>query len=1226
MKPHSYHQGLFIILNLVLVFFIFSEIELSGQSFRIIGIPDIQNYTSFKNGGTPRQLYSQMQWIANNKNTLNIAFVTQYGDLTYYNEVAEWQYADTAFSILEKSNIPYGLTIGNHDGIFDTNKYHIDSTLFNQYFGKSRYMGKDFYGDAFRGNNTCNFQLFTAGGMDFIAIHLTYVASLAQINWADSLLKAYPKRRGMLTTHGLIDVGNPGQWLQVGQNIYNRLCDNPNLFMMLCGHMHGQGYRFDVLNGSTIHTILSDFQGDEYDGGSGYLKIFEFVPEKDSIFVKSFSPVENKFILDPEHNFSIYYDMDAPKHHAQFYIAPGGDDSSDGSFEKPWATLSYAAKQVSPGDTVLLRGGVYDMRSNVIISGLSGTADKHIFFLNYPGEKPIFDFTNWIPSSSLSDQEGAISLENNCHYIEFKGITVRNVNQVYDRNVVIGFKGYNSTNITFRNCTAHHIQGKGWRLYNCSADVINCDAYRCFDPLRSDSFPGNGGTGFNVGSDETTILRYYFFGCRSWENSDQGFSGIGRGTAIFDNCWTWNNAPKDMNLTGPGLGSGFKFGLNYTQTSEGPTLIVRNCIAAYCPHGGINDNAGSSVPINEYFYNNTIYRCNSGFSIIPTLYTEENGYSKREVILRNNVSYQNVSNFFEGKNIHDHNSWDLALNVKDTDFLSIDTTGISGPRNEDGSQPNIDFLKLAKSSGLIDAGVYVGTEFHGTNPDLGWSESPSMTNPVTEPVKPQFVNATVANQTPDKLEINFNLPLASIQPPLSAFIVYVNGSLRTINYVSVFGSKVVLTLRTAVVFGDNITINYNKPSINPLQSTSGEQVESILAKTVINNVTTIIPVFVSAVIQNSSPSLLEMKYNIPLASIVPSSSAYEVRVNSAICPVNSVAIKDVHVLLTLSSPVQAGDAITISYKMPTVNPIQSLSGGKAADINPQSVINNCTSVTNEPPIVSISSPTKSNSLVSPATITINAIASDKDGYITKVLFYEGSHVLGESVLAPYSYTWKEVGEGAYSITAIAVDDKNARTVSAPMNIVVKKSSSIINQSPVVRITSPSNNNNKFKKHDKIVFEIEAYDPDGSISKIELKSGSTTIAELTSEPYNFNWENPDTGTFVIKAIATDNLGASSSSEQIEVKIIPIKNINTAKLIEIYPNPNQGLFWIQPSQSETYQKKQLAIINMNGHVVYRTLADGDGSPIEIKLTDPNSGIYVALLIVDDKIISSEKFIIR
>jgi hypothetical protein len=89
---------------------------------------------------------------------------------------------------------------------------------------------------------------------------------------------------------------------------------------------------------------------------------------------------------------------------------------------------------------------------------------------------------------------------------------------------------------------------------------------------------------------------------------------------------------------------------------------------------------------------------------------------------------------------------------------------------------------------------------------------------------------------------------------------------------------------------------------------------------------------------------------------------------------------------------------------------------------------------NNPPTVFIDSPASGQTFPSPASILINANAMDSDGRIAKVEFYNGSLKLGEDVSFPYSLTWDNVAAGSYAISAKAIDDQNASTYSATVNV------------------------------------------------------------------------------------------------------------------------------------------------------------------------------------------------
>ena len=489
---------------------------------------------------------------------------------------------------------------------------------------------------------------------------------------------------------------------------------------------------------------------------------------------------------------------------------------------------------------------------------------------------------------------------------------------------------------------------------------------------------------------------------------------------------------------------------------------------------------------------------------------------------------------------------------------------------------------------------------------------------------PAYVSSVVENATPSRLEMTYNLTLANIVPAASAFTVTVNSSARTVSSVAISGTKVLLTLASPVVYGDAVTVAYTKPFSNPLQTSAGGQAASFTAQNVTNNVAASIPAYISSVVENATPSRLEMTYNLTLANIVPAASAFTVTVNSSARAISSVAISGTKVLLTLASPVVYGDAVKVAYTKPVSNPLQTTAGGQAASLTAQSVINNCSLTANLPPLITITSPTKGFTYIAPATLTIEATASDPDGSISKVEFFNGGTKLGESSVSPILFTWKEVPEGTYSLTAVATDNLNAKTVSAAIDVVVEKSVNAVNQLPDVTIISPQKDK-KIKKHDKIVFEVTASDPDGTISSVELKCQNTTLAVLTTEPYVYVWEDADTGTFVITALATDNLGASATSSAVVLEVADFYDSNS-EIIRLYPNPNNGYFTVDFASSIIQEKRTVEIMSLDGRVLLKEIISDQENSKEIGLTDAVAGTYVLMLTSANSIKATKKFIIQ
>jgi type II secretory pathway pseudopilin PulG len=98
---------------------------------------------------------------------------------------------------------------------------------------------------------------------------------------------------------------------------------------------------------------------------------------------------------------------------------------------------------------------------------------------------------------------------------------------------------------------------------------------------------------------------------------------------------------------------------------------------------------------------------------------------------------------------------------------------------------------------------------------------------------------------------------------------------------------------------------------------------------------------------------------------------------------------------------------------------------------------------NASPTVSITQPTDGNSsFVAPASITITATASDSDGTVSKVDFYQGATLLGTDTTSPYSYAWSSVAAGSYSLTAKVTDNDGAAATSTAVGITVTSGTSL----------------------------------------------------------------------------------------------------------------------------------------------------------------------------------------
>jgi parallel beta-helix repeat protein len=100
-----------------------------------------------------------------------------------------------------------------------------------------------------------------------------------------------------------------------------------------------------------------------------------------------------------------------------YVVSPNGSDTNPGTSLRPWRTIGKAARTVVPGDTVYVHAGIYNEAVNL---NVSGTEQKPINFLAYPGETPIIDGNNQLPTNWT----GLITV--NGDWIRISGFEVRN--------------------------------------------------------------------------------------------------------------------------------------------------------------------------------------------------------------------------------------------------------------------------------------------------------------------------------------------------------------------------------------------------------------------------------------------------------------------------------------------------------------------------------------------------------------------------------------------------------------------------------------------------------------------------------------------------------------------------------------------------------------------------------------------------------------------------------
>lgn len=415
---------------------------------------------------------------------------------------------------------------------------------------------------------------------------------------------------------------------------------------------------------------------------------------------------------------------------ATYYVSTLGSDANPGTLALPFKTITKAVSVVVAGDIIYLRGGSHLYSSKISVTKI-GTATNKFYLLAYPGDsRPILDFSSMAVNSSNR------GMQLSGQYWVIKGIDFYKAG---DNGMHID-GAYNIVEF----CSFYENADTGLQLANGANNnqIINCDSY-----FNKDVTDGNA-DGFAAKLDVGTGNS--FKGCRAWQNSDDGWDGLlstGLGTnpsTTYDSCWCFLNGYLKAGNASAGNGNGFKMGGN----NEKHDATLTRCLSVFNRVKGFdqNNNNGSMI-----LYNCTGYKNNPNFGM------NNNDPSAGEVmVVKNSISFASLSSdVFRAVCVRNNNSWQLpSFTVSNADFLSVDSLGIRNPRNADGSLPSINFMKLATSSRMINAGVDVGLPFYGAAPDLGAFETQSSLPVALSNFEAKLVNKNIVLSWTTNNEIN----------------------------------------------------------------------------------------------------------------------------------------------------------------------------------------------------------------------------------------------------------------------------------------------------------------------------------------------------------------------------------------------------------------------------------------------------------------------------------------
>jgi len=432
------------------------------------------------------------------------------------------------------------------------------------------------------------------------------------------------------------------------------------------------------------------------------------------------------------------------------------------------------------------------------------------------------------------------------------------------------------------------------------------------------------------------------------------------------------------------------------------------------------------------------------------------------------------------------------------------------------------------------------------------------------------------------------------------------------------------------------------------------------------------PVYSGSAVENSTPAVLEMTFNLELANIVPTALAFSVVVNSTARSISAVTISGTKVLLTLASPVVYGDVVTVAYIKPSSSPLQTPSGGQAAAISAQAVSNHVNAVSTPP----------TGTANMPPVVVVNYIPSNMAGFVS-VLNASGSYDANKDNL---SFTWKvpdnipvsgtnspiiqflapvtDVSQ-TYEFTLTVSDGKTTQSKTIPVEILpyqpelvaagVKSIEASGFQSPFLPSNVLDGDVGTVWSADGIdqwiVLELkEAF----SIQHIKIAFQPGQKKEFYFDIYgstdNITWEPilikskscafsgnlqvfefPETKTAqeftYIKLVGQGN-SADTWNHIAEIRIFGYKHRNSAEwdaqIVKVYPNPAHELVNIL-IEEQTFMPDFIKIVSLAGKVLLQDKIGADVRQFQIPLS-LMKGIYIIQMGIGEITMFTQKLIVN
>jgi hypothetical protein len=294
-----------------------------------------------------------------------------------------------------------------------------------------------------------------------------------------------------------------------------------------------------------------------------------------------------------------------------YYVSPDGGDSNTGALDAPFKSINIALGKTLPGDTVFVRGGIYQEKLAFPNSGRLG---KYISLKAYPGEKPVIDGTGL----SISGKEALVTIRG-VSFILFEGFDVCN------------FKSstpWVNINGILVDGGSGNIQVRKNKVYNIEHNVALAD--------------GRSGHGIEIAGNTGTAMKNILVeeneihDCKTGYSENLTINGYVDGFIIRKNT-IYNAENIGIDAAG-GYAANTTPAFNFARNGIITENILHNVESSRGPLGGygaigIYVDGARNITVER----NKVYDTDRGIGIV----SENDAYPTRNCIVRNNFVYNN---------------------------------------------------------------------------------------------------------------------------------------------------------------------------------------------------------------------------------------------------------------------------------------------------------------------------------------------------------------------------------------------------------------------------------------------------------------------------------------------------------------------------------------------------------------------------------------------------------